>query len=929
MSVVMSLSVWASAIPITAHAAAIDISSGYSATIYPDNMVSNTTVVYTGEAKTVKAHVYSDSDQSTYLTEGVDYEISYADNINVGEATVTITGIGEYTGSFTKPLTIEPMSLVDGSQNNYNVEMTIDDPVCVNKGAGTFCTPSVTVKYCGKALVKDRDYTLSYGNNEGFTFETDTDENITKVASVTVTGMGNFTGSRTLDFNIMPYWPDTEQVDSLYGTFDRDTGTLTTATTAMPFSNDWDNEHLERFKIINLRYTSTVGGYTVPEGAFQDCKNLTEVVLSDGIETIGANAFKYCSKLRKVSYVKRDGTIVENMLPDSLITVGAGAFSDCPELTLNLPDNITSLANASLFGTSDTGPKMLVTKGSTTEATIRARAATSSMYYYYKDYPDYQIVTRNSDYGNDIVLNAYRGNAANVTIPAFFDRIYCAGDRSNFKGYQVKSITVPGNVKQISEEAFQNCYGLRTLTIQPGNITSLPDNLFNWGTNNFTFNVPDNITSFPITSDILVAGGCSNPDITALIADNEWKEDDGSGIGKRWSVTHTFGTPSYVWADDNSTCTATETCTKNSEHKITETVKTTYEITTPATTTAEGAGIYTASFTKSAFTEQTKTVTIPKIEIPVTAVTLDKTGLTLSPDETETLIATVTPDNATNPTVTWTSSAPAVANVDENGKVAALSVGTATITAAAGGKSAVCSVIVVKPTEIKLEDKKEETAQINGADVRIEAAVTYPKAITWTGSKITKTQLAALSEDGVIAKVNLTGLESALQNMKAGTDVNKLIKVSYSINREKAAGKQSSFTVKVALNKTAVKKARIKGDDKAALKDLVDKLNKDLSDNEYKFDIVPINLSDATVKVSATLKNGALQDNEGTLKGLKSVSVKVTLPGSSKVKTYKYTGKTAAKQFTIKVTDPIAKTVDLTAISGSNFTGSLSGIIVN
>ena len=109
MSVVMSLSVWASAIPITAYAATTDISNGYSATLYPDNAKydgnwSNTDAVYTGEAQTVKARVYGD-DPDTYLTEGTDYEISYDNNINVGEATVTITGIGSYTGTITKPLT--------------------------------------------------------------------------------------------------------------------------------------------------------------------------------------------------------------------------------------------------------------------------------------------------------------------------------------------------------------------------------------------------------------------------------------------------------------------------------------------------------------------------------------------------------------------------------------------------------------------------------------------------------------------------------------------------------------------------------------------------------------------------------------------------------------------------------------------------------
>ncbi|MDE7181679.1 MAG: Ig-like domain-containing protein [Clostridia bacterium] len=77
----------------------------------------------------------------------------------------------------------------------------------------------------------------------------------------------------------------------------------------------------------------------------------------------------------------------------------------------------------------------------------------------------------------------------------------------------------------------------------------------------------------------------------------------------------------------------------------------------------------------------------------VTGVTLSKQTLTLEEGEEATLTATVTPDNATDKTVEWTSSAPSVATVT-NGKVKAVAKGTATITAAVGGKSATCAVTV-------------------------------------------------------------------------------------------------------------------------------------------------------------------------------------------------------------------------------------------
>ena len=68
--------------------------------------------------------------------------------------------------------------------------------------------------------------------------------------------------------------------------------------------------------------------------------------------------------------------------------------------------------------------------------------------------------------------------------------------------------------------------------------------------------------------------------------------------------------------------------------------------------------------------------------VPVTGITLDET-LALNVGETGTLAAAITPDNATDQTLTWTSSDTTVATVDENGTITAVGAGTATITATA------------------------------------------------------------------------------------------------------------------------------------------------------------------------------------------------------------------------------------------------------
>ena len=85
------------------------------------------------------------------------------------------------------------------------------------------------------------------------------------------------------------------------------------------------------------------------------------------------------------------------------------------------------------------------------------------------------------------------------------------------------------------------------------------------------------------------------------------------------------------------------------------------------------------------------------VVVSVTSISLDKSTLTLLVGEEQTLTATITPDNTTNKTVTWTSSDTSKATVDNNGKVAAISEGNATITAKVGNQEATCAVTIKNP----------------------------------------------------------------------------------------------------------------------------------------------------------------------------------------------------------------------------------------
>ncbi len=140
-----------------------------------------------------------------------------------------------------------------------------------------------------------------------------------------------------------------------------------------------------------------------------------------------------------------------------------------------------------------------------------------------------------------------------------------------------------------------------------------------------------------------------------------------------------------------------------------------------------------------------------------TAISLNKTSATIAEGQSTTLSATVTPSDATYKSVTWTSSNPSVATVS-GGKVTAVSVGTATITAKShSGKTATCTIKVtenpniVKPTGITLS-KTSLTLSAGGSDsltATVLPANATNKTVTWS----TDNESVATVSDGTVTAV--------------------------------------------------------------------------------------------------------------------------------------------------------------------------------
>ena len=115
------------------------------------------------------------------LSEGIDYVVSYADNLHAGTARMTITGKGNYRGSITRTFKIRPVSIASASVSGLkSVTYT-----------GKALTQSPVVKDGTTTLVSGTHYTVSYKNNTN-----------AGTATVTITGKGNYTGTRSVTFKI-------------------------------------------------------------------------------------------------------------------------------------------------------------------------------------------------------------------------------------------------------------------------------------------------------------------------------------------------------------------------------------------------------------------------------------------------------------------------------------------------------------------------------------------------------------------------------------------------------------------------------------------------------------------------------------------------------------------------------------------------------
>ena len=215
---------------------------------------------------------------------------------------------------------------------------------------------------------------------------------------------------------------------------------------------------------------------------------------------------------------------------------------------------------------------------------------------------------------------------------------------------------------------------------------------------------------------------------------------------------------------DTATLTATVTPENSTDAVKWSSSNETVATVANGTVTAKGIGTATITAKAGSKTATCEITVVPK-EIPATAIKLSSTTLNLQKDDTVTLTATVTPENSTD-AVEWSSSDESVATV-ANGTVTAKDVGTATITAKAGSKTATCEVTVV-PKEVPAT-----AITLSDTTFNLQKGDTATLTATVTPDNSTDTVEWSSSDETVVTVANGTvtakGFGTATITAKAGS----------------------------------------------------------------------------------------------------------------------------------------------------------------
>lgn len=255
-----------------------------------------------------------------------------------------------------------------------------------------------------------------------------------------------------------------------------------------------------------------------------------------------------------------------------------------------------------------------------------------------------------------------------------------------------------------------------------------------------------------------------------------------------FAIETTENKNSIVSTADNST----------PDEPITEVTSSPTEFSTESST--EQTTVSTTNTTSSSTAESsTEPTTTEPTDIKVISIKLNKVNCTIYNNQKVQLKAIVNPINAINKKVSWVSSNSQIATVDRNGKVKALKVGNAIITATStdgSNASAKCKIKVVqRVTKVKL-NKSVVNLSKKGKTAKLKATVypnnAYDKSINWTSNN---KKVATVDKNGKIKATTNKGVTYIIAKTKDGSNKSAKLLVVVGPKVQKITLNKSSVTV--------------------------------------------------------------------------------------------------------------------------------------
>ena len=516
---------------------------------------------------------------------------------------------------------------------------------------------------------------------------------------------------------------------------------------------------------------------------FADCTNLKNVYFSNGVKNVENNAFTNCTSLTKVN------------IPDTVDSIGNSAFSGCTNLIeVHLPDKLKETASDTFSGckklTTINFPSTLTTIGdsafsgceSLTEAILPSGVEKIGSNAFKNCKAMKKAVV--PDTVSSIGSSAFYGCEAltDITLGSKLKKI----ESQTFYGCTVlPSIVLPYNVTTIGDSAFVNCTKLTQITV-PRNTTSIASNAFSY---------PKKMTMYG-PSDCYAqtyANGKGIKYVTQDIHATSVSLDITEKTAERYDdfqLTATIAplnfTDAVVWTSSNE------------------------EVATVSDTGyVEICGVGTAVITVTAGNVKAACkITVPQL---IDWIEFDEDEIELKAGETYQLKPYISPSDATNKKLKYTSSDTKVAEVSASGRVTAKSEGEAKIRAAATDGSdeyAVCYVTVTgkaKVTGITLDRTSAEVKRGEKLTLNVTVSPSYAsnKKVVW---KSANTKIATVDTNGSVTakapgrtKITVTSAENS--SYQASCTVTVPYKITYKLNKGKnnASNPSTYYGKKVTL----------------------------------------------------------------------------------------------------------------------------------